>query len=171
MISGAIVGLVFHEWALAIVAYFGGDRTVAEKGYLTMDVRHYSNPLLTFGFPTLFLLAGGLPRPGGAVWINHHYLKSKWWDSAVSLAGPAINLLGAVVLYGIVESGLLRGHSVLAGASSSGTGPTPSSCGSASTNGSAGTASDWRRRGSPRRTRWLRRPARAPPSSCCVPRA
>lgn len=116
VITGAIVGLVFHEWAHAIVAYFGGDRTVAEKGYLTMDVRHYSNPLMTFGMPTLFLLAGGLPLPGGAVWINHHYLRTKWWDSAVSLAGPGINLLGALALYGLVETGVFGEHFVLSGA-------------------------------------------------------
>lgn len=116
VISGAVVGLVFHEWAHAIVAYLGGDRTVAEKGYLTMDVRHYSHPLLSIGMPILFLLLGGLPLPGGAVWINHHYLRTKWWDSAVSLAGPGINLLGALALYGLVQSGVFGDHYVLASA-------------------------------------------------------
>ena len=116
VISGAVVGLMFHEWAHAIVAYRGGDRTVAEKGYLTMDVRHYSHPLLSIGMPLLFLLMGGLPLPGGAVWINHHLLRSKWWDSAVSLAGPAINLAGAVALVALVETGVFGDHGVLASA-------------------------------------------------------
>lgn len=116
VISGSIVGLVFHEWAHAIVAYFGGDRTVAEKGYLTMDVRHYSDPVLSIGMPTLFLLLGGLPLPGGAVWINHHYLRTKWWDSAVSLAGPGINLVGAIAIYGFVSTGVFGEHYVLSSA-------------------------------------------------------
>lgn len=115
VITGALLGLVFHEWAHAIVAFRGGDRTVAEKGYLTLDVRHYSNPLLSIGMPMLFLLLGGLPLPGGAVWINHHYLRTKWWDSAVSFAGPAINFLGALGLFAIVATGILGDHNVLAG--------------------------------------------------------
>ncbi len=116
VLSGAVLGLVFHEWAHAIVAFWGGDRTVADKGYLTMDVRDYSNPLLSIGMPMLFLMLGGLPLPGGAVWINHHYLRSKWWDSAVSLAGPAINLLGALAIYGFVATGILGSHDVLSSA-------------------------------------------------------
>ncbi len=116
VISGAVVGLMFHEWAHAIVAYFGGDRTVAEKGYLTMDIRRYSDPLLSIGMPLLFLLLGGLPLPGGAVWINHHYLRTKWWDSAVSLAGPGMNLVGAIALYGMVSTGVFDDHYVLASA-------------------------------------------------------
>ena len=116
VLSGAVVGLVFHEWAHAIVAYWGGDRTVADKGYLTMDIRHYSNPVLSIGMPILFLILGGLPLPGGAVWINHAYLRSKWWESAVSLAGPAINFLGALAIYGLVATGVFGDHYVLASA-------------------------------------------------------
>ena len=113
VLSGAVLGLAFHEWAHAIVAFWGGDRTVAEKGYLTLDVRDYSNPLLSIGMPMAFLLLGGLPLPGGAVWINHHHLRSKWWDSAVSLAGPAINFLGAMAIYAFVATGILGDHEVL----------------------------------------------------------
>ncbi len=91
-----VVGLMLHEWAHAMVAYFGGERSVVEKGYLTMDVRHYSHPLLSIGMPIVFLLLGGLPLPGGAVWINRAHIRSKWWDSAVSLAGPAMKALWAL---------------------------------------------------------------------------
>ncbi|MBJ7347005.1 MAG: hypothetical protein JHC87_00370 [Thermoleophilaceae bacterium] len=113
VISGAVVGLMFHEWAHAIVAYFGGDRSVADKGYLTMDIRHYSDPMLSIAMPVVFLLLGGLPLPGGAVWINHRLLRTKWWETAVSLAGPAINFLGALGLYAIVNSELFGDHYVL----------------------------------------------------------
>lgn len=116
VLAGAVVGVMFHEWAHAIVAYFGGDRSVADKGYLTMDIRHYSNPILSLGMPVLFLLAGGLPLPGGAVWINHHHLRSKWWESAVSIAGPAINFVGALGIYALVSTGVFDGHYVLGSA-------------------------------------------------------
>lgn len=116
VLTGAVVGLMFHEWAHAMVAYFGGDRSVVEKGYLTMDVRHYSHPLLSIGMPILFLLLGGLPLPGGAVWINHAHLRGKWWESAVSIAGPASNALFALLLYALTASPLLGDHYALIGA-------------------------------------------------------
>lgn len=116
VLSGAVLGLVFHEWAHAIVAYYGGDRSVADKGYLTLDVRHYSNPVLSIGMPIAFLLLGGLPLPGGAVWIRDDLLRTKWWNSAVSLAGPAVNFIGALAIYAVINSGLLGDHEVLAGA-------------------------------------------------------
>ncbi len=116
VLTGAVVGLMVHEWAHAIVAYFGGDRSVVEKGYLTMDVRHYSHPLLSIGMPILFLMLGGLPLPGGAVWINHAHLRSKWWESAVSIAGPASNVIFALLLYGLTATPLLGDHWALIGA-------------------------------------------------------
>jgi Zn-dependent protease len=39
--------------------------------------------------PIAFLLLGGIALPGAAVYINHSALRSRMWDSAVSLAGPA----------------------------------------------------------------------------------
>ncbi|MBO9533516.1 MAG: hypothetical protein J7513_11130 [Solirubrobacteraceae bacterium] len=116
VISGAVVGLMFHEWAHAIVAYRGGDRSVADKGYLTMDVRHYSDPMLSIAMPIAFLMLGGLPLPGGAVWINRHRLRSKWWETAVSLAGPAINFVAACAIFGLVESGIFGERYILMGA-------------------------------------------------------
>lgn len=116
VIVGALVSVTLHEWAHAAVAYRGGDHTVADKGYLTLDFRRYANPLLSFGLPILFLLAGGLPLPGGAVWINHAKLRSRPWQSAVSLAGPVMNLLNGLVLLLVVRSGLLGDHWVLASA-------------------------------------------------------
>ena len=48
--------------------------------------------------PMIFLLLGGIGLPGGAVYIETWRLRSKRWESAVSLAGPAANLVLAVVL-------------------------------------------------------------------------
>jgi Zn-dependent protease len=43
--------------------------------------------------PLVILLLGGLPLPGGATYIRRDLLRGRFWDSAVSLAGPAMNLL------------------------------------------------------------------------------
>src|SRR5262249_12330419 len=36
--------------------------------------------------------------PGGAVWVDRHAIRSRGWDSFVSFAGPATNLLFTIAL-------------------------------------------------------------------------
>lgn len=114
VIVGTLVIVSLHEWAHARVAYAGGDVSVRDKGYLTLDFRRYSDPLLSIGFPLLFLLLGGLPLPGGAVWITTSLLRSRWWATAVSLAGSCMNLIAGLGLAGLVASGALDQLPVLA---------------------------------------------------------
>ena len=117
VILGTLVAVSLHEWAHAAVAYRGGDTSVVGKGYLTLDFRRYSDPLLSIGMPVLFLILGALPLPGGAVWINQSALRSPWWRTAVSLAGSTMNLLVGIVAALVVSGGVLgREHLVLAGA-------------------------------------------------------
>lgn len=93
-----IFSVCLHEFAHAAVAYLGGDITVKDKGYLTLNPLKYSDPLLSIGIPIFFLLLGGLGLPGGCVYIERRLLRSRAWDCAVSLAGPAANVILAVVL-------------------------------------------------------------------------
>lgn len=116
VIVGALVSVTLHEWSHAFVAYRGGDHSVVRQGYLTLDFRRYAHPVLSFGLPILFLLAGGLPLPGGAVWINRSALRSRVWATAVSVAGPLMNLVNGVVLLVVVRSGLLGTNWVLSSA-------------------------------------------------------
>jgi Zn-dependent protease len=98
VLAGWVVSLCLHEFGHAITAYRGGDTSVALKGYLTLDVRRYTDPGLSLVLPLIILLIGGLPLPGGAVWINQWALRSRGWRTAVSLAGPAANLVVGAVL-------------------------------------------------------------------------
>ena len=98
VIGGWAVSLCLHEFGHAIVAFRGGDREVYFKGYLTLDPRRYTDPVLSLLMPLLLLAIGGIPLPGGAVWINHHALRSRAVESRVSLAGPFANLVLAVAL-------------------------------------------------------------------------
>jgi Zn-dependent protease len=102
---GWIFSLCLHEFSHALVAYFGGDHTVREKGYLTFNPLKYTHPLMSIVLPLLFLMMGGIGLPGGAVYIETWRIRSRWWRSAMSLAGPAANLLVAIVLALILRFG------------------------------------------------------------------
>lgn len=95
---GWIFSLCLHEFSHALVAYQGGDYTVREKGYLTFNPLKYTHPLFSILLPLFFLLLGGIGLPGGAVYIERWRIRDRFWLSAMSLAGPAANLLVAVVL-------------------------------------------------------------------------
>lgn len=103
VLGGWAVSLCLHEFGHALVAYRGGDREVYFKGYLTLDPRRYTDPVLSLVLPLVLLVIGGIPLPGGAVWINHYALRSKGVESAVSLAGPLSNLGLGVLLVVSVE--------------------------------------------------------------------
>ncbi|MFC3891719.1 site-2 protease family protein [Lentzea rhizosphaerae] len=102
VLAGWAVTLCLHEFGHAAVAYKGGDFSVRDKGYLTLDIRRYTDPVLSIVLPLVLLAFGGIPLPGGAVWINHHALRSKKIESLVSLAGPVTNLVIGVILAGAV---------------------------------------------------------------------
>ncbi len=101
VLLGWIFSLCLHEFSHAAVAYMGGDTSVREKGYLTFNPLKYTHPVYSILLPLLFLALGGIGLPGGAVYIETWRLRSRAWKSAVSLAGPAANLVLAIVL-GIV---------------------------------------------------------------------
>ncbi len=98
VIIGWIFSLCLHEFSHALVAYYGGDTSVRDKGYLTFNPLKYTNPVFSILLPMVFLLLGGIGLPGGAVYIETWRLRSKRWESAVSLAGPSANIILALVL-------------------------------------------------------------------------
>ncbi len=119
VLGGWAVSLCLHEFGHAYVAYRGGDRSVREKGYLTLDIRRYTDIGLSFVLPVIFLLLGGIPLPGGAVWIDQGAIRSRAVRSLVSLAGPGTNLvIGALLTVAVagipMPDGLAVGLSCLA---------------------------------------------------------
>lgn len=89
---GWLISLCLHEFAHALTAYHSGDRGVAARGYLTLNPLKYTHWVFSILLPMIFLMLGGIGLPGGAVWVDHGYLRSKWHDTLVSLAGPALNV-------------------------------------------------------------------------------
>jgi Zn-dependent protease len=110
VLGGWAVALCLHEFGHALTAYWGGDSSVRAKGYLTLDIRRYTDPVMSLLLPLILLALGGIPLPGGAVWINRAALRSRAIASAVSLAGPLANLaLGAALAAVASTSGLPEG--------------------------------------------------------------
>ena len=89
--------LSIHECAHASVAYLGGDYTVKDKGYLSLNPLKFTSLFQSIVFPMVILFIGGLGLPGACVYIETHLLRSRNWDCLVSLAGPASNLVLAIV--------------------------------------------------------------------------
>jgi Zn-dependent protease len=71
---------------------------VREKGYLTFNPLKYTHPMMSIVLPLVFLALGGIGLPGGAVYIETWRLRSRLWQSAVSVAGPSMNIVVALVL-------------------------------------------------------------------------
>ena len=88
VVSGWIVSLCLHEFGHALTAYMGGDHTVADTGYLTLDPLKYTDPVISLLLPIIYIFLGGFGLPGGAVYVRTGLLRSAAWDSAVSAAGP-----------------------------------------------------------------------------------
>src|SRR5512134_3075532 len=98
VLFGWIFSLCLHEFSHALVAYYGGDYTVREKGYLTFNPLRYTDPMFSIFMPLLILFLGGIGLPGGAVYIETWRIRNRYWLSAMALAGPAANVIVAIAL-------------------------------------------------------------------------
>lgn len=102
-----VFSVCLHEFGHAWAAYRGGDHTVREKGYLSLNPLNYAHPVYSVLMPVVFMIMGGIGLPGGAVYIERHLLRSRAWDTWVSLAGVAMNLAMVLVISACFRFGLL----------------------------------------------------------------
>ncbi len=96
-IIAILLALSFHEAAHAFVANALGDPTAKQEGRLTLNPIAHLDPLGTIMF---FIVHFGWGKP---VPVNPRYFKNVKRDSSlVSLAGPASNLILAVISFFIL---------------------------------------------------------------------
>ncbi|MBN2501539.1 MAG: hypothetical protein JXB38_12225 [Anaerolineales bacterium] len=100
VVGGWLISLCLHEFGHALVAYLGGDTSVIDKGYLTLNLFRYTHVAFSIVLPLFFLLMGGIGLPGGAVYINRGAIRNRNLHSLVSLAGPAMTafFLGVIAV-------------------------------------------------------------------------
>jgi Zn-dependent protease len=103
-----VFSVCLHEFGHALVAFYGGDYTVRDKGYLTMNPIHYTHPIYSLLIPVIFMVMGGIGLPGGAVYIERQLLRSRAWETGVSLAGPAMNVVLILIISLCFKIGLLQ---------------------------------------------------------------
>jgi len=98
VVGGWITSLCIHEFGHALIAYLGGDRSVAAAGYLSLNPLKYTHPVLSIALPIVFLLIGGIGLPGGAVYLNERAIRTDRWRSFASAGGPLGNLVFAILI-------------------------------------------------------------------------
>ena len=116
VLVGWIFSLCLHEFGHAVTAVLGGDTSPNTIRYLSFNPLHYANPLLSIIMPVIFILIGGIGLPGGAVYLRRDLIRNRYWQSAISLAGPLGNFLFLIGLTLPWRLGLLNGHFALQGA-------------------------------------------------------
>jgi Zn-dependent protease len=94
--------LCLHEFGHAYVAHRGGDSSIATRGYLDLNPLRYVNPVLSLILPAIYLIIGGLPLPGGSVQVNRAAIRTRAGASAVSAAGPLMNVVAAAISMALV---------------------------------------------------------------------
>jgi len=88
-----VLSLSFHEYGHAIVAKMQGDDTAERLGRLTINPWAHIDP---FGLLLVVLVGFGYAKP---VPVDPRNFKSRFSDLWVSAAGPAMNLLVAIVAW------------------------------------------------------------------------
>lgn len=108
--------LTFHEFAHAWVAWKCGDDTARLQGRVSLNPAVHIDPVGTIVLPLLaiFLSAGGSAAAGFIIgWgkpvpVNLNNLRNMRRDDClIALAGPAMNVLLAIVLMGIMKIALM----------------------------------------------------------------
>lgn len=114
-----VILLTFHEWGHAWMAWKCGDDTARNLGRCSLNPMVHVDPIGTFLIPMIQIF---VPAVGGILigWakpvpVNPNNLRNpKLDDILISMAGPWMNLLLAVVLFGLAKVGLLAGSLVFA---------------------------------------------------------
>jgi len=104
-----IISLTFHEYGHGIVAKLYGDNTAEKAGRLTLNPIAHIDPL---GLLMVVLIGIGYAKP---VPTNPANFTSRWATPLVALAGPAMNLLLAILTINLYIFGRQAGWSLFEG--------------------------------------------------------
>lgn len=115
MYLGLIVLLTFHEFGHAWMAWKCGDNTAKDQGRCSLNPLVHIDPIGTVLLPLVMIFLPGAGRflIGWAkpVPVNPAHLRNpKLDDILVTMAGPWMNLILAVLLLGLAKVALIAGY-------------------------------------------------------------
>lgn len=103
-LPGLLLGFVLHEFAHAKMSDLLGDPTPRSQGRITLDPRAHIDIL---GFIVMLVAGFGWAKP--VITNSRFYKKPRRDDILVSIAGPLMNLLVAIVFYALTKILFLSG--------------------------------------------------------------
>lgn len=107
-LPGLFIAIIFHEVAHGYTAYKLGDPTAKEAGRLTLNPLKHMDIV---GFICMLVFRFGWAKP---VPINPNYFKNRKRDTIlVSLAGPLINFVIAIISALIISMGFIKNDIVM----------------------------------------------------------
>ena len=109
---GLVILFTFHEFGHAWMAMKCGDNTAKDEGRVSLNPLVHIDPIGTVLLPLIMFLmpGGGMIGWARPVPVNHYNLNHPRRDDVlVTLAGPWMNLVIAVVLVGLARIGLAFG--------------------------------------------------------------
>lgn len=118
LIIALIISVIIHEIAHGYAANWLGDPTARLEGRLTLNPVPHLDPLMSVILPGLLIVTGspflfGAAKP--VPYNPYNFTNQKWGEAIVAAAGPAANLVIALVFSLIIRSAdiLSLNHSFL----------------------------------------------------------
>lgn len=108
LIIGLIISIVLHEVGHAYAANWLGDPTARLEGRLSMNPLVHIDPLMSVLVPGLLILSGSPLLFGAAKPVPYNpynFRNQKWGEAIVAAAGPAVNILLALIFAVVVQVG------------------------------------------------------------------
>jgi len=115
---GLVILFTFHEFCHAWMAMKCGDNTARDEGRVSLNPLVHIDPIGTVLLPLIMFLmpGGGMIGWAKPVPVNHYNLNNPRRDDVlVTLAGPWMNLVIAVVLVGLARIGIALESGQMAG--------------------------------------------------------
>ncbi len=112
IIIALIISIIIHEVSHGYVAHMLGDPTARLAGRLTLNPVPHIDPLGSVIIPGLLVLSGAAILIGWAkpVPYNPYNLKNqRWGEVFVAAAGPAVNIVIALIFAAIIQFGVASG--------------------------------------------------------------
>lgn len=106
MIVALIISIIIHEMAHGYAANALGDPTARLQGRLSANPLVHIDPMMSVILPAILILSGSSFVFGAAkpVPYNPYNLRNqKWGEALVAAAGPASNIVLAIIFAGLVR--------------------------------------------------------------------